>query len=115
MSYLKSHGLVELSDLDLGYVSGSFLPPAGLGFQPSPPGGSVFGRLSGPPLQGEIGAGYTGPHGGTIAGSITSDGQNWMGGLSGAMTSRSGNTTLSGSGFTNGHDWSVKGSIIFRF
>jgi hypothetical protein len=115
MSNLKSHGLVELSDLDLGYVTGSFLPPNGSGLQPPPPGGSVFGRFSGPPFQGELGAGYTGPHGGTIGGSITSDGHNWMGGLSGAMTSRSGKTTMSGSGFTDGHDWSVKGSIIFRF
>jgi hypothetical protein len=115
MSHLKSHGLVELSDLDLGYVTGSFLPPNGSGLQPPPPGGSVFGRFSGPPFQGELGAGYTGPHGGTIGGSITSDGHNWMGGLSGAMTSRSGKTTMSGSGFTDGHDWSVKGSIIFRF
>jgi hypothetical protein len=115
MSYLKSHGLVELSDLDLGQVTGSFPPPAGLGFQPPPPGGMVFGRLSGPPLQGELGAGYTGPRGGTIGGSITSDGHDWMGGLSAAMTSSSGKTTLSGSGSTDGHDWSVKGSIIFRF
>jgi hypothetical protein len=111
----KSHGLVALSDHDLGHVSGAFPFPDSLGFQPALPGGMVFGNLSGPPLTGELGARYTGPRGGAIGGSITCDGQNWMAGLGGAMTSRSGNTTVSGSGFTNGHEWSVKGSVIFRF
>ncbi len=108
-------GLIELSELELGQVAGSALPFHLPGFRDARPGGEVHGRFSGPPLVGEFGGSYSGPNGGRIGGSITTNGRDWMAGLTAAMTSRNGNTTVSGSVHSNGRDWSVMGSLSHRF
>ena len=110
----EATGLVELMDCELEQVNGAGLPPSGMSFENLGKGGELHARVSGPPLAGEIGGSYTGP-GGTIGGSIATDGQNWTLGLGGALTSASGRTSVAGSAHSDGHDWSVTASCVLRF
>jgi hypothetical protein len=115
MRFQNFPGLVELDELELKQVFGGLRPPFDMDFRDPGKRGEVHGSFSGPPMKGEIGGGYSLPNGGRIGGSISSDGRDWMAGISGAMTSRSGNTILSGSAHTDGHDWQVNGSVLIRF
>lgn len=115
MQFLKSLGLFELEERELDHVSGASMPADAPGFQVPGRGGEVHGGFSGPPMRGEFGGSFTGAGGARIGGSVSSDGRDWMAGVSGAMTSASGRTTLSGSAYTNGHDWGVTGMVVHRF
>jgi hypothetical protein len=116
---LRQHpGLAELdqlNELELEQITGSALPFQTPGFPVPRLGGEVHGRFSGPPLVGEFGGSYSGPKGGSIGGSIATDGRGWMAGLNAAVASRSGNTLFSGGAHTNGHDWGIMGSVTIRF
>jgi len=115
MHFLKSLGLFELEGWELDHVIGAFMPADVPGFQVPGRGGEVHGGFSGPPMRGEFGGSFTGPNGGRIGGSVSSDGRDWMAGVSGAVTSRSGRTTFTGSAYTDGHDWGVTGMVVHRF
>jgi len=115
MHFSESLGLFELEDQELGRVTGSFMSTNGNGYQAPGRGGEVHAEISGPPMRGEIGASCGGPFGSRIGGSFSSDGRGWMAGVSGAFGSSSGRTNVSGSAYTDGHDWGVTGKFTHRF
>lgn len=108
-------GLVELNDSDLRHVTGGLMPALELGGLGMGRGGEIHVAVSGPPLKGELGASYATPAGGKLGGTIIIDGHGWTAGVNGQLTSRSGNTSLSGSAFSDGHDWGVTAAVSLRF
>jgi hypothetical protein len=108
MRLTKAIGLVELTDLELGQVNGSYLPTIDSG-------GELHASIFGPPVAGEIGASYSSPSGSRFGGSVAMDGRGWNLGVGGSLTSKSGRTTITGSAFTDGHDWGVKATGVIRF